>query len=867
MDSKHQPPQWPARILEALCRTDLIDEIIGDLDEAFRWRMAQKGVSRARSKYLWEFLLSLNPQNLKTTYHLSINTMIFRNYSKVTVRNLMRRKTPSFINILGLSMGITAFLLIFLFTFPIFTFEDIHSNKDNIFLAYKERVTPDGTQPTYDTWLPLAKRLKSNYPAIKSASSVYISDAKVIKNEQFIDEEVIYADQDFFDLFSYEVVKGQTANVLPDKRSLAISKPYAVKYFGDLDPMGELLEIFLQEEDTTLTFQVTAVIGAFPQNTSKQPNLVIRMDGLPFYDEFAENWGGSFLETFVLLDQHSDAAQMESQFPALIEQIWDKQTRENTHFKLLPLDTYYDTFIGSKEDAKTLFLIGLGILFIASINFMNLSVANASHRLKEIGVRKVLGAFKGQVRSQFIFEAVLTTTLSVMLAAALVLLIIPYFNDFFQVNISWKTLETWQLIGLGLFMPLLIGLLSGAYPAIYLSSLRSLDALQKRIVLGGRNGFRNTLVVMQFTIALFLITSTFLIRKQIAFMMNSDMGFSGENTLVITASPRSFTNVDLGIERVKTFQEQLIGLSYVQDASLSRAFPTRWTRSFTFVRPAGWTGDPLRMRFTYMDANFLPMYGIPLIGGEYFLPDQQGDQRESVIINRAAMEAFEFDPYEENQIQIGDQQIRVVGITENFNYETLAEDVHPTLMFHRTAQHPVHRFISLKMETSDLSRKIAEMEGMWNELGAVDEFSFDFLDERITQLYEAEDRYMGLIAVFTVISIIIACMGLYGLSLFVIEKRQKELSIRKVLGAETFEILIIILKTFTKWVAAAFILSIPIVMFFFQDWVENFFKQAPVSWSTFVITLIMVLGLVLCTVGLQSLKVALSNPVKYLKDE
>lgn len=867
MESKHQPPQWPARILEALCRSDLRDEIIGDMDEAFQWRLSQKGASAARFKYFWEFMLSLNPQNLKTTYHLSINTMIFRNYSKVTVRNLMRRKTPSFINILGLSMGITAFLLIFLFTFPIFTFEDIHVNKDNIFLAYKERVTPDGTQPTYDTWVPMAKRLKNDYPAIKSASSVYIGDAKVIKNEQFIDEEVIYTDQDFFEIFSYEVTKGQPSNVLPDKRSLAISRPYAEKYFGDTDPMGQLLEIFLQEEDTTLTFQVTAIIGVFPENTSKQPNLVIRMDGLPFYAEYAENWGGSFLETFVLLDKNSSAAQMEKQFPALIEQIWDKQTMENTHFKLLPLDSYYDTFIGSKEDARTLFLIGLGILFIASINFMNLSVANASHRLREIGVRKVLGAFKGQVRAQFIFEAIFTTTLSVILAAALVLLIIPYFNDFFEVNISWRMLKTWQLVSLGVFMPLFIGLLSGAYPAIYLSSLRSLDALQKRVILGGRNGFRNSLVVVQFTIALFLITSTFLIRKQIEFMMNSDMGFSGENTLVITASPRSFTNVDVGIERVKTFQESLRGLSYVQEASLSRAFPTRWTRSFTFVRPAGWTGDPLRMRFTYMDANFLPMYDIPLIGGEYFLPDQQGDQRESVIINRAAMEAFEFDPYEENQIQIGDRQIRVVGITENFNYETLAEDIHPTLMFHRTAQHPVHRFISLKMETSDLSRKIAEMESIWNELGAVDEFSFDFLDERITQLYEAEDRYMGLIAVFTVISIIIACMGLYGLSLFVIEKRQKELSIRKVLGAETFEILTIILKTFTKWVAVAFILSIPIVMFFFQGWVENFFKQAPVSWSTFVMTLIMVLGLVLCTVGLQSLKVALSNPVKYLKDE
>lgn len=868
MDSRYHPPRWPGRILEALCRPDLRDEIIGDLDEAFQWRVSQhSGLSAARVKYFWESLLSLNPQNLKTTYHISINTMIFRNYSKVTVRNLLRRKTPSFINILGLAFGITAFLLIFLYTYPIFTFDNIHGNKDNIHLTYKERITPDGTQPTYDTWVPMANRLKNDYPAIKSASSVYVGDCKVIKNEQFINEELVYGDQDYFDIFSYEVVQGQPSNVLPGKRSIAISEPYAKKYFEGKDPMGQLLEIFLQEEDTTLTFEVSAIIGEFPENTSQQPNMVIRMDGLPFYAEFAENWGSSFLETFVLLDESSNAGEMEALFPELVKQIWDEQTMENTRFKLLPLDAYYDTFIGSKQDAKTLLLIGLGILFIASINFMNLSVANAAHRLREIGVRKVLGAFKGQVRMQFIFEAVFTTIISVVLAWVLVLLIIPYFNDFFEVNISWKILSIGQIVSLGAGMTLFIGLLSGAYPAIYLSSLRSLDALQKRVVLGGRNGFRNSLVVLQFTIALFLISSTLLIRQQILFMLGSDMGFSGENTLIITASPRSFTNVDLGIERVKTFQEELRKLSYVQDASLSRAFPTRWTRSFTFVRPAGWTGDPLRMRYTYMDANFLPMYDIPLISGEYFLPDQEGDQRESVILNKAAMEAFDFDPFQENHIQIGDRKIRVVGITENFNYETLAEDIHPTLMFHRTANHPVHRFISLKMETSELSRKIAEMEALWNQLGAVDEFSLEFLDERVSQLYQAEDRYLGLVAVFSVISIMVACMGLYGLSLFVIEKRQKELSIRKVLGAETREILLIILKTFTKWVAVAFVLSIPIVLFFFQGWVETFFNQAPVSWSTFVMTFIMVLALVLFTVGFQSLKVAISNPVKYLKDE
>ncbi len=867
MGTKINPPNWPIRLLEILCRVDLRDEIIGDLQEAFQWRLATEKTSKARVKFIYESLLSLKPQNLKTFHVLSINTMIFQNYFKVVSRNLLRRKTSSFINIVGLSLGITAFLLIFLYTFQIFSFDGIHTNKERIYLVYKERITPDGVQPTYDTWVPMANRLKKDFPAVKSASSIYTADSKVIKNEQFIDEDIIYADQDFFDLFSYPLVRGQNSDVLPEMKSLALSKSYAYKYFGDTDPIGQSVDIFLQEEDTTLTFQVSAIIGDFPENTSIQPHMVIRMDGLPFYPDVKENWGSSFLETFVLLDERSNMNQLEAQFPELIEQIWDHKVRENTRFKLLPFVSYYDTFLGSKKDARTLLLIAIGILFIAAINFTNLSVANAAHRLREIGVRKVLGAFKGQVRTQFLFEALITSFISIALAWLFVILITPFFNEYFDLTISLWVMGVWELIAMSFAMTLLIGLLSGIYPALYLSSLRSLDAIQKKVTLGGRNGLRNTLVVVQFAIALFLITSTLLIREQISFMMDSDMGFSGENTLVIRASPASFTNSEVGAGKLKTFREELKRLSYVEDASLSRTYPTQWTRSFTFVRPAGWTGDPLRMRYTYMDANFLSMYEIPLISGGYFLPDLEGNQRESVILNKAAMEAFGFEPYGEHYIEIGNNKIRVVGITENFNYETLAEEVHPTLMFHRTADNLAHRFISLKLETSNLNPKIEEMEAMWNQLGAIDEFSFQFLDERVTQLYEAEDRYMGLVATFSVIAIVVACMGLYVLSLFVIENRQKELSVRKVLGAETREILIIIIRSFTKWVLIAFIISIPLVIVFFMGWVETFFNQAPLSWVTFLMTILLVLGLVLFTVGYQSLKVAIANPVKYLKDE
>ncbi|MFY0689288.1 MAG: ABC transporter permease [Cyclobacteriaceae bacterium] len=862
-----QPPKWAERILNFCCRSDYRDEIIGDLHEAYYWRLAKQGTSKARSRFVWETFLSLKPQNLKTSYHIAINTMIFRNYFKVALRNLVRRKSTSFINIFGLATGATAFIIIFLYTSQILSFDDYHEDKKRIFLAYKERVTPDGIQPAYDTWVPMAKRLKADYPEVEFASSVYQTAAKVIKQNQFIDDNIFYSDQSFFDIFSYELLHGQSASVFPEKRSIAISRDRAIRYFGQEDVIGQLMEVFLPDEDTILTFSVSAVLADFPENISLQPQMMIQMESIPVYPEIADNWGSSFLETYVKLETSESASNLEAKFPDLVEAIWDLETRGNTNFKLLPFESYYDTFIGDKSNARILLMIGIGILVIAAINFMNLSVAHASRRLKEIGMRKVLGAFRNQVRSQFIFEAFITSFLAMLLAVTLVAITIPFFNDFFDVSITWQILPFNELILFLTAMVVFLGIISGLYPALYLSSLRSLDVLQKRVQLGRRSVFQNSLVVVQFVIALFLISSALLIRNQILFMSNGDMGFSDENMLVINASPNDFLNSDQGAVKLNTFKNELKTKSYVKDVALSRSYPTDWTRSFTFVVPDGWTGDRLRMRYTYVDANFLKMYGINMISGRHFLADSEGSQRESVILNRAAMEAFEFEPNEPNVIKIGDRRLNVVGISEDFSYESLQVDVAPHLIFHRTADNPAHRYISINIETSHLSEKLDELERMWNELGSTNEFTYHFLDDRVAQLYEAENRYLGLVTLFSIVSIIVACLGLYGLTLFIIEKRQKELSIRKVLGAETGKILGLIIRDFAKWVLLAFVISIPFVISFVGKWLEDYHHRLPISWVTFLITLILVLVLVILTIGYQSLKVAFSNPVKYLKDE
>ncbi|HCX23504.1 MAG: hypothetical protein CMB80_13785 [Flammeovirgaceae bacterium] len=859
------PPKWPEKILGRFCRPDLADEIIGDLHEAFLWRVETEGIQKARWKYVFETARSLKPTNLKSIHHLRLNSMIFSNYLKIAFRSLQKRKSFSIINIFGLATGVAAFLLISLYAYQILTHDQYFSQNDQIYLAYKERITPDGTQPTYDTWVPMRDRLVDTYPEISNGTKVYSTEAKVVKGTQFINEELLYTDEHFLNVFDFSLLHGSKSNPFQDKSSILLSKELALKHFGVENPMGESLELYLPEEDTTERFLITGIIDTYPSNISIQPQLVLQMSSIPVYSDFANNWGSSFIETYIVTSSSADY--LETKFPDLVESIWSAEVRGNTKFKLLPFDQYYDTFIGDKSNAKTLLYIGFGILLIAIINFMNLSTAHASQRSKEIGLRKVLGAYQGQLRTQFIAEAFVLSTLSTIIGVLLLLLSTPYFNELFDVEISIQLLGWLPFIMGVVALIALLTLLSGSYPAFYLSSIRILDVLRQQLSFGKSANLRNVLVIVQFTIAVFLISSTLLIKNQIEFMSEKNMGFNTEEMMVITASARDFTNREEGITRLNSFKNELKNKSYIRDLSISRAVPTEWTRSFTFVRPDGWNGDPLRMGYTYVDANFFDTYGIKLKSGKPFLEDSEGDQRTSVILNEAAMRAFQFEKEDGNVIKIGNNSINVVGVVNDFHFESLQNSIEPTLIFHRTAQHPVHRYISCQIDMTNIDSHLSEIEEMWASMGATVGFDYSFMDDRINDLYESESRFLGLISLFSIISIIIACLGLYGLTLFVIQKRQKEISIRKVLGAEISGLLRLIFRDFALWVGIAFIIGLPLVVYFINDWVADFYYQSEFSWITIVQTFLIMTALVLITVGYQSIKATKANPVNYLKEE
>ncbi len=867
MESNSHPPQWADKLLLALCRSDYVDEIVGDLHEAYYWRLSKKSPGKAYRWFIWETIKSLRPGNLKSVHTLSINTMIYGNYLKIAFRNIFKRKSISFINIFGLSLGAATFLLIAMYAHFILTWDSHHTNKDNIFLAYKERITPNGTQATYDTWVPMKNKLNDTYSQVVKSAMFYQTEARVIQDNRYMNEDLTYTNQEFFDIFNYPLKHGNRNKVFQDKGSIAITAAIAYKYFRTDNAIGEQMALYIPEEDTTVRFKVTAILEDFPENVSLRPGMVIQPEALPVFERLSNEWGNSFLETYVMLQNPEQANDLENAFPDLVEEIWGAEVRSNTNLKLLPFEDYYDTFLGRKEDARTLLLIGIGILLIATINFMNLSTAQASQRTKEIGLRKVLGAFKSQLRTQFVAEAFVSSFIAAALGFALVLIALPDFNNFFDLNLSVSMFTIPEIVLGVLVLSIVMGLLSGSYPAFYLSSIKVIEALRQKVGFGGSVRFRNVLVVLQFTIALFLITTTVFIKNQIEYMSTRSMGFEGDQLVIMEASRNDFVDQEAGMVRLNTFKNELTQLAFVKEVSVSRSVPTRWAGAFTFVKPDGWTGDPMRMRFTFVDANFFNTYRIPIKYGSNFLDDSQGDQRQSAIINEAAMQAFGFDPSQQNVLKFGDYAVNVVGVVEDFNFESLEQEIAPLIIFHRKASNPVHRYITLKVDMGNVMAHLEEIETLWEDLGSTNDFTFSFMDDRIREMYQAEERYLGMVSIFSALSIVVACLGLYGLTLFIIEKRRKEISIRKVLGAEINQILKLIINDFAKWVLIAFVLSVPFVVYFIQDWLTTFHYRIELSWITFALTLGLVLFLVILTVGYQSLKAAGANPVKYLKEE
>lgn len=791
---------------------------------------------------------------------------MFYNYLKSSFRSLLKHRLLTSINLIGLVVGITASMIIAIYAHHILTFDMFHTKADHVYMVYKERVTPNGVQPTYDTWIPLSKQLQMDYPQISASTRLAPLDGAVIVNNEVFQEDFQFVDPSFFEIFDYPLVHGNADTPFSDPNSVVLSKELALRLFGQENAVGQRLRIresFLEFEKDYI---VTGVLDDYPSNTSIEPSMVFPIESIPDFQNYADYWDGSFLFTYIVLPENDDRVQLEAGFPALVEKIWDERTRNNTNLKLLPLAEVYCTMVGDVDNAYLMSYIGLALLIIAVFNFMNLSTAKAIDRAKEIGVRKVLGAFSSSIRIQFLVETIVVTFIATLASAGLVVLLLQPINELLEMQMSITLIPGLNLAMAIFTFALLLGALAASYPAFYLSNIKLNELVKSKKGGQAASKARNTMVVLQFAISTTMIIVTLGINQQIGFMVNTSMGFDKER-LVLNASVADFENEEIGESRIKAFKDYIRNTAGVSDMTVSRHIPSQWTRSFLFARTQGWEGDPMRMRYTYMDAQFFDAFKVPLLEGDGFLPDHNGHQRETVIVNEAALAAFGWEDIQDKVVMVGDNQLRVVGLVKDFNFESLREEVAPTLMMHRTADHTVHRYISFKTPLNSSAAILTQLEEKWSSLGAQTTLEYNFLDDQVARLYQDEMRLLSLTKWFTVLAVFIAALGLYGLSIFVIERKRREICIRKVMGANLSEIWILITKKFVVMYLIAFLVGGASAYYFLTQWLENFAFRSNISMGVFALALLAMLAMIVLTISYKTIHAGRVNPVTYLRDE
>ncbi len=823
---------------------------------------------------------------------------MFRNYFKTAWRNMLRNKTSSFINVGGLSVGIAAALLILIFIRKELSYDKFHKDANRIF-----QVVLNGNMSGQEFWggntpPPVGAALTNNIPEIESYTRFYKANDIVVRYEQnnrstfFTEKNILAVDSNFLELFGFRLLEGDAATALMKPGSVVITEDIAKKYFGAEKAMGKILTM---REDKQ-PFTVTAVLKNIPSSSSIKFDFLAPVADFPAVKRFSWSWVWRLMVCYVKLKPNvptdKDAIQkLEAKFPAVIRvqaangfrrigKPFDEFVKSGGKwdFHLMPLTDIHlrsaainMPWLSHISNIKYIYIFGsiaLFIILLACVNFMNLSTARAANRLKEVGIRKVSGSTKGQLIKQFLTEAFLYSLISSLIAVILVLLCLKGFSTIIEEPVNFETAFTpvvWlSLIGL----TVLIGLLAGSYPAFYLTSFKPVLVLKGRnLFSSGKRTllFRNGLVVFQFFISTVMIIGTMVVLKQLNFFRNTDLGFNKENVVVIQSSNR------LGSSE-ETYRQTLKSMPGVINAATTTSIPSAssFGDSYQPEDEGNKKSAEINVNSFMVDEAFIPTLNIQLIKGRNF--SKEFNDSASVILNEEAVRQIGWqDPVGKWFEYPGGNNVRfnVIGVVRNFNVQSLQNAITPFALFHPTSKTYGwgSSSIVVRIKPGNINNTISQFEESWKSFATSEPFDYSFLDESFDAQYRAEQRLGSIFTIFAALSIFIACLGLFGLSAFMAEKRTKEIGVRKVLGASVPNVVVLLSKDFLKLTLLASILAFPVAWYFMNKWLEDFAYRITISWWIFIIAASAALGVALLTISFNAIKAAITNPVKSLRTE
>jgi putative ABC transport system permease protein len=798
---------------------------------------------------------------------------MFKNYFKIAVRNLIRHKTFSFINIAGLALGIAGSLLMFVYVINELSYENFHQNKDQICRVAIQFGQSESSMKLAGVMPALGPALVEELPEVLNAVR-FIRDTKATieyGEKEFREQRFFFADPSVFDVFTFPLLGGEPKEVLKDPFHIVISEAMAYKYFGSEQAVGKLLRYKDQYE-----FQVSGIMKNIPANTHLKCDFIASYSSLETIAKVEQPWNQFGQDyTYLLLQDDFSSSNLKEKIMFILQKNTNEQFASMFLFYIQPLDDIYLTSKMMGELDRTgnvtyvyLFSsLAILVLLIACLNFMNLSTARSFHRVKEIGLRKVLGAKRLQLVKQFLGEALIVTAIALVFSLLLFELFFPSLNRFLETKlvVDYYHNLNFYLILIGIIV--FVGLVAGLYPALFLSRYKPVDSLKGGFNYGsGSSVFRKSLVVIQFMISIFLIIGTFIVYNQLHFMRETDLGFNKENVVLISfhGSAQDMDNKYLALKNEFSKNSQVISVAG------ANMVPGLHNKEQQGIRLKDMQPDEMIMaRFISIDYEYVQTLGLEIKQGRNFSEAFSTDASSSIIINEKAAKSFNLaDPVGYEIIlpsRTGEiRLLKVIGVVKDFHIESLHNNIEPILLYINP-----NRFytIALRIQPTNTQQTIQYLESVWKKLIPGQSFNYTFLDDTYNMLYNSEEKAGQMVTIFSFLAIYIACMGLFGLAAFTAEQRTKEIGVRKVLGASVSNIVQLLSKEFVKWVILANIIAWPLAWFVLNKWLENFAYRIDVSWWVFFLSGAIALFIALFTVSTQAIKAAIANPVDALKYE
>ena len=789
---------------------------------------------------------------------------MFQNYLKITLRKLLNNKLFSIINIFGLSVGLAAVMLIFMFIRHELSYDRFHAGRENIYRI--SIITERGDIAEDDSHIftpPIGPEMKQALPEVEEYMRFSTNRSMYASHDEqaFNIESIRYADSTVFNFFSFPLNKGDRNTALTAPYSIVLSERLAQKMFGNKNPLNEVITL-----DDGQQYEVTGVVQNPPVNSHIQFDALISFQSLFSQKGIYLGWdGGNQYITYLKLNDQVDPAALEAKFPSFM---WEKINRAYSAYGLelraylQPLEDihlFFNPYSASLRTNLAIFAaIGLLILFIACVNFINLTTAQASSRVKEIGLRKVLGAQRKDLVHQFLGESFITTFISFAGALCLVTQFSPIYGALLGKELMLGSTIDALSVGLLVLLLLVVGLIVGSYPALYLSSLKIVENIKGILSKNGqsKSHFRNTLVVFQFAISAVLIVSTIIISRQLSYLQNKELGFDQDQILVL---PLMGEQAQLNTSKLK---QELLGLAQVEQATASSEIPGRGFTSNGYI-PEG-LEQPIMAHVADVDEDFLETFELELTQGRFFATNRPSDQT-GYLINESFARLMNWeDPVGKLIQRNGDH--RVIGVVKDFHFAPLHSKIQPLILTHQPWQDRFN-FLTIKLKPGQLDESIASIQQTWKSVVPETPMDFWFLDESVGEIYHKEVRFRKMFLYFSALSITIALLGMWGLSTLLIRYRTKEVGVRKVLGATESQLIGLLSGDFITLVIIALALAFPISWLGMNKWLENFAYRIPISWWVFVISGTIVLLVAFLTIAARALHTARINPVEALRNE